>query len=121
MAYIARQLTTPLKRPSATIFNTPARRTLIVFIKSDPAHRRLTLGEILYAMGYTCSEATVRRTLAMENLFRFVAKSQPFITEINRVCRINYVDTGLTLPLFYWQNIAWTDEGQSHLEGHVNV
>jgi hypothetical protein len=101
MAYIARQPTTPPKRPSATIFNTPARRALVIFIKSDPAHRRLTLGEISHAMGYTCSEATIRRTLTIENLFRFVAKSQPFITEMNRICRINYVDAGLTLPLFH--------------------
>jgi hypothetical protein len=57
----------------------------------------------------------------MENLFRFIAKSQPFITEMNRVYRIHYVDRGLALPLFHWQNVAWTDEGFSHLGRHANI
>jgi hypothetical protein len=40
---------------------------------------------------------------------------------MNRVCRIHYVDRGLALPFFHWQNVAWTDEGFSHLGGHANV
>jgi hypothetical protein len=121
IGYIARQPTTPPKRPLNVIFDTPARRALVLFIEADPAHRRLSLGELSHAMGYTCSESTVRRALAMENLFRFIAKSQPFITEMNRVCRVNYVDQGLALPSFHWYNVAWTDEGFSHLGGYANV
>jgi hypothetical protein len=90
--YIARYLTTPPKRPSDAIFDIPGRRALVLFIKANPAYRRMTLGEVSHVIGYTCSEATVRRALTMENLFRFITKSQPFITEINRVCRINYID-----------------------------
>jgi hypothetical protein len=66
---------TPPKRLSNIIFYTPARRALVAFIESDPANRRLSIGEVSYQMRYTCSEATVRRALAMENLFRFIAKS----------------------------------------------
>jgi hypothetical protein len=84
-------------------------------------HRRMTLGELSHAMRYTCSESTVRRALALENLFRFVVKSQPFISEINRVCRINYVNVGITLPTFHWQNVAWTDEGYNYLGGCADV
>jgi Transposase len=83
------------------VFDTPERRALVLFIEADPAHRRLSLGELSHAMGYTCSETTVRRALAMENLFRYIAKSQPFITEMNRVCRTSYVDQGLALPTFH--------------------
>jgi hypothetical protein len=97
---------TPPKRLSNIIFYTPARRALVAFIESDPANRRLSIGEVSYQMRYTCSEATVRRALAMENLFRFITKSQSFIIEINRVYRIHYVDKGLALPLFHWQNVA---------------
>jgi hypothetical protein len=81
----------------------------------------MTLGELSHAMGYTCSESTVQRALALENLFRFVARSQPFISEMNLVCRINCVNTGIALPTFHWQNIAWTDEGYSYLGGSANV
>jgi hypothetical protein len=121
ISYIARQPTTPPRRRTTMILDTPARRELALFVQSDPAHRRMSLGELSHAMGYTCSESTVRRALAMENLFRYIAKSQPFITEMNRVCRINYVDAGLALPYFHWQNVAWTDEGHSHLGGHENA
>jgi hypothetical protein len=72
IAYIIRQPTTFLKRPSAIIFDTPARRALVIFIESDSAHRRLTLGEISHIMRYICSETTVRRTLIIKNLFRFI-------------------------------------------------
>ena len=41
----------------------------------------MILGELSHAMGYTYSESTVRRALALENLFRFVARPQPFIDE----------------------------------------
>jgi hypothetical protein len=111
---IARQPTTPPKCPLNHILDTPARRELVIFIQADPAHRRMTLGELSHAMGYTCSESTIRRALALKNLFPFVAKLQPFISEINRARRINYVNTGITLPTFHWQNVAWTDEGHSH-------
>jgi hypothetical protein len=66
---------TPPKRLSNIIFNTPARRALVAFVESDPANRRLSIGEVLHQIEYTCSEATVRRALTMENLFRFIAKS----------------------------------------------
>jgi hypothetical protein len=72
-------------------------------------------------MGYICLESTLRRALAQENYFRYMAKSQSFISDKNRVCRIDYVDAGLHLPLFYWDNVAWTDEGYSHLGGHANI
>jgi hypothetical protein len=84
-------------------------------------HRRMTLGELSHAMGYTCSESTVQRALALENLFRFVTKSQPFISEMNRVYKINYVNAGIILPTFHWQNVAWTDEGYNHLGGSANI
>jgi len=34
---------------------------------------------------------------------------------------MNYVNTGIALPTFHWQNVAWTDEGYSHLGGSANV
>jgi hypothetical protein len=116
---IARWLATPPRRRLNHILDRPARRELVIFIEADPAHRRMTLGELSHAIGYTCSESTVRRALTLENLFRFITKSQPFISEMNRVCRINYVDAAL--PISHWENVAWTDEGLSHLGGSVNV
>ena len=116
---IACQPTTPRRRLNH-ILDTPARRD-VIFIEAVPAHRRMTLGELSHAIGYTCSESTVRRALTLENLFRFITRSQPFISEMNRVCRINYVDAGIALPISHWENVAWTDEGLSHLGGSVNV
>jgi hypothetical protein len=98
---ICQVLVTPPRRSSNIIFHTPDRRALVAFIESDPVNRRLFIGEVSHQMGYTCSEATIRRALTMENLFRFIAKSQPFIKEMNRVCRIYYVDRGLALPFFH--------------------
>jgi hypothetical protein len=72
-------------------------------------------------MGYIYLKSTLRRALAQENYFRCMAKSQPFISDKNRVYRIDYVDIDLPLPLFYWDNVAWTDEGYSHLGGYANV
>jgi hypothetical protein len=118
---IARRPATPPRRRLNHILDTPARRELVIFIEADPAHRRMTLGELSHAMGYTRSESTVRRALALENLFRFIARPQPFISEMNRVCRINYVDAGIALPISHWENVAWTDEGLSHLGGSANV
>jgi hypothetical protein len=46
VSYLARQPTTPLKRSSNIIFDTPARRALVTFIESDPANRRLSIGEV---------------------------------------------------------------------------
>jgi hypothetical protein len=66
--------TTPLKRSLDTIFNILERRVLVLFIKADPIYRRIILGEVLYVIGYICSEATVRRALIIENLFRFITK-----------------------------------------------
>lgn len=101
IGYIARRPITPIKRPISTIFDTPGRKALVLFIESDAAHRRLTLGELTHEMGYKYLESTLRRALTQENYSRYVAKSQPFISDQNRLCRINYVDAGLPLPLFH--------------------
>jgi hypothetical protein len=58
---IARQLITPPKHRLNHILDTPARRELVIFIQADPAYRRMTLGKLLHAIRYTCSESTVRR------------------------------------------------------------
>jgi hypothetical protein len=54
---------------------------MINFLRADPQHRRFTLGELKHALGYTCSDTTLRRALAKENHFRYVAKSFPWLTQ----------------------------------------
>src|SRR5438046_2130424 len=71
VGYITRQPATPQKQRVGKYFNTPRRKRLVAWIERDPAHRRYTYAQIIHIHGFTCSEATVRRALAEEGIFRF--------------------------------------------------
>jgi hypothetical protein len=119
---IARNPTTPPRTGrSWAILDTPKRRTMINFLRADPQHRRFTLGELKHALGYTCSDTTLRRALAKENHFRYVAKSFPWLTQAHMLKRINYVDACLQEPDFHWQHCAWSDEGWIDLGGKKTI
>jgi hypothetical protein len=115
---IANHPTTPPNRPDARLLATPERIRLISFIRMNANHRRMTYGQLSHALGYNCSHDTIRRALAEENYSRFKARSAPFITDINQVRRVNYVDISLQLPIFHWQYCAWSDEGKYNVGGY---
>jgi hypothetical protein len=77
VSYITRKPATPQKQRVSKYFNTPRRKQLVSWIERDPAHRRYTYAQIIHIHGFTCSEATVRRALTKEGIFRFKAKRAP--------------------------------------------
>jgi hypothetical protein len=98
---IANHLITPFRRPDTRLLITPKRIRLISFIRIYANHRRIIYGQLSHALGYNCLHDIIRQALAKENYFRFKTKSTPFITDINQVRRISYVDVGLQLLIFY--------------------
>jgi hypothetical protein len=80
---IANHLITPPNRPDIRLLVTPERIHLILFIRMNTTHRRITYGQFSHALGYNCSHDTIRRALAEENYSRFKVRSAPFITDIN--------------------------------------
>jgi Transposase len=121
VSYIANHPTTRLKRPDVSFFGTPERERLFAYIQTNAETRRMTIGQLLYNLGYTCSNTTVRRALKDANYFRYLAKSAPFITDTNQVKRVSYVDVGLVLLIFYWGNCAWSNEELYDVGGYQSL
>jgi hypothetical protein len=80
---IANHLITPPSRPDARLLTTSERMRLILFVRMNTNHRRITYDQLSHALGYNCSHDIIRRALAEENYSRFKARSAPFITDIN--------------------------------------
>jgi transposase len=117
VGHIVRNPTTPPRRRIGRYFDTPRRRQLIDWLELDPRHRRFTLAEVIRTLGLPVSESTLRRAFAQEGIYRFKAKSAPWIPARTSILRVNYADLGLRLPAFHWLHCAWIDEGFFNLEG----
>lgn len=108
-----------MKKPVSTVsdivnhLTTPPRRSepthLILYVRMNANHRRMILGQLAHALGYDCSHATIRRALAKDNYSQDKVRPVPFITDINKVRRMSYVDDRLQLPIFHWP-CAWSDD-----------
>jgi hypothetical protein len=98
---IANHPTTSPKRPDTKLLITPNRLHLILFVRMNADHRRITYSQLSHTLSYNCLHDTIRRALTQDNYSRFKVKSAPFITDVNQVRRLSYVDDSLQLPIFH--------------------
>ncbi|KAL7723160.1 hypothetical protein ACLKA6_019931, partial [Drosophila palustris] len=100
------------------IFNEAEERYIVRKMKANP---RLTApklaSEVSTGLGKKCCDETVRRVLRAHDLNGRVARNKPFISPKNRLARLTYAKTHLSMTPDFWNTVIFADESKFNIFG----
>ena len=75
-------------------------------------HPFATARDVIKELELKASENIVRKRVAIAGLFCFLAAKKPFISEKNRMARLEFAHAHKNWAIEQWSHILWSDESK---------
>ena len=107
---------TPRKRQAINgVLNTPIKHRIVEFIEFFSEGRRMRWSEIIHHLGLICSSDTLARFLRDLGFRRYRAVSKSWLTDKQKMDRLDWALEHQSWDLTDWQRVIWTDESAIHV------
>ena len=109
------------KRQGLKVYESPQLRRLIDEIEASPTARRLNYTALAMRCDVPASNSTISRYLRSKGYRRCVAVAKPFLTDQQRLARLDWAIQHQNWTVDEWKRIIWTDESAFHIGGQQRV